>query len=486
MAKLKVKYDPTLEQSELIARLENSSPDEEGKEYDGNQTDLQQTLIYGLQCPIIAVNDIIIAYEDIISFELNDSHHVPTVSIHVYDRQSLIQYLETPRNDNELRVQILPPFDDVYKKINLTFLITNYSMGSNNDLFINGTYKLSALTSSQFKSFGEISLYDLFDKIAGETKLGFTTNVEQTDDKRFVYCPYTSYLDTISEEIEHSGDQTTIYDWWIDVWNYLSLANIYERYNAHDSEEDMTLWISGKTDDITEGTKIEPQKVKGELTDLFGAEESQVFVKSYRTITNPGLNVRSGVDKVYSIYSMKDREYKDTYISDGDVKKDVYTNYEYLGEVYGEYDYITNGMYREPYLQKIHTNLVEVDLRYPLLGLIRGNQVVFASYYNDDSMDFPINSLEENGLVNSDIKINANIDGPDGTTPDTFKLDRSVSGQYLILGNIYRFENHEWTQTVILARPATETPEMVPDEEDNASITNTQIESNTNENRVII
>ena len=77
MAKLEVKYDPTLEQSEIIARLDNSSPEEAGKDYQDNKTDLQQTSIYGVQCPIIAVNNIMIAYEDILSFELDDTGHIP-------------------------------------------------------------------------------------------------------------------------------------------------------------------------------------------------------------------------------------------------------------------------------------------------------------------------------------------------------------------------------------------------------------------------
>lgn len=465
MAKIQVKYDPTLEQSEIIARLDNSSPDEEGAEYNGNQTAIQQTSVYGLQCPIIAVNDIMIAYEDIIDFELDDSGHVPSVSLHVYDRKSLIQYLDVPRNDNELRIQILPPFDDVYKKINLTFFISNYSIGDDNDLYITGNYKLSGFTSSQFKAFGEVSLYDLFDKIASETKLGFASNVEGGDDKRYVYCPYTSYQSAIEREIKHSGDKTIIYDWWIDVWNYLTLENVYERYNDIDSEEDMEVWVDGSYEDITEGWEYNPVKVPAEMTNIFGSEQNQLYVKDYRIVNNPGANVGSGTDKLYSVYSMNDRKYTDTYISDGDVKKDTYNKFEYLGEVYGDYDYVTHGMFRDAYLQKINNNLVEIDLAHPLLGLIRGNRLVFACYYNDDNVDYPVDGLQEAGLI-EDIQTNVPIMEPDYKGSDMFKLDKSISGQYLIMGNKYKFSNYQWTQTVILARPMTQTPLVLDNPED--------------------
>ena len=468
MAKLEVKYDPTLEQSEIIARLDNSSPEEAGDDYERNQTALQQTSIYGVQCPIVAVNDIMIAYEDILSFELDDTGHVPTVSLHIIDRKSLIQYLDTPGNDNELRIQILPPFEDAYKKINLTFLISDFSMGEENELFITGMYKLSKFTSSKFKSFGEVGLYDLFDQIATDTGLGFATNVEAGEDARFVYCPYTSYQSIIEKEITHSGDETTIYDWWIDVWNYLNLANIYERYTTIDSEDDMKVWISGAVDEVGEGIKVEPQEVLGELTNMFGSEETQLFVADYRLNTNPGINIYEGTDKVYSVYSMKDKEYQDTYISDGDVKKDIFENFEYRGEVYGEYDYITNGMYRIPFIQKMKNGSLEVDLKQPLLGLQRGNHINFACYYNDDSRDYSQSGLIDEGLVDTESQTNVpltEMDVPETNPSDTFKLDKSVSGQYMIIGNIYRFTDRQWTHTVVLTRPIDQKPKLLAEEE---------------------
>ena len=461
MALIEVKYDPTLEQSEIIAQLTLSSVEESGDDYERNPVELQQTAIYGIHCPIISVNNVMVAYEDIISFELDDTKHVPRVKAHIMDRKHLIQYLDTPGNDNEMRVQILPPFDDVYKKINLTFLISDFTFGRNNDIFISGTYKLSKFTSSQYKSFGEVSLYDLFDNIACDTGLGFATNVEREVDKRFVYCPYTSYNSIIESEITHSGDKTTVYDWWIDSWNYLNLVNVYERYNAVDSDDDMKIWISTEVDNISEGVKITPEKTTATLTNMIGMNESQLYVKKYRIVNNPGINVIDGTDKIYSVYSMGSGVYEDTYVSDGDVKKDIFANYEYKGEVYGDYDYISGGMLRTPFLQKMKNGLVEIDLKQPLLGLQRGHHINFANYYNNDNVSFLTDVLEENGLVNKEQTTTPSDLGLGFNGPDTFKLDNSISGQYMIVGNIYKFNNKTWTQTVILARPVERKPKIL-------------------------
>lgn len=464
MALIEVKYDPTLEQSEIIARLDNSSPEEAGENYERNQTGLQQTSIYGVMCPIIAVNNIMIAYEDIISFELDDTKHIPSVNMHIYDRKDMIKFLDTPGNDNELRVQILPPFEDAYKKINLTFLITNFSVGAKGDLYITGKYKLSKFTSSQFKSFGEVDLYGLFDTIAQETQLGFATNVAQGEDKRFVYCPYNSYNNIIEQEVSRSGDETNIFDWWIDSWNYLNLVNLYERYTTVDSDDDMNVWISGDVSDVSEGVKITPIKTLAELTNIFGTENSQLHVFNHRIINNPGLNMIEGTDKVYSVYSMKNKEYQDNYISDGTVKKDIFNNFEYKGEVYGDYDYITGGMKRAPFIQKIKNNCIEVDLGQPLLGLQRGGHVVFSCYYNDDSVDYPADGLEKEGLADTTPQTDPQVMNPEMSGPDTFKIDGSISGQYMIIGNIYKFTPKGWIQTVILSRPIERKPKILEEE----------------------
>lgn len=472
MSLIRVKYDPTLKHSDIIARLDNTNSDEVDEKYVTNYTDMQQTSIYGIQCPIIAVNNIMIAYDDILDFTLEDTSTVPMVNMIILDRKNLIKMLDTPRQDNELRIEILPPFDDAYKKINLTFIISSYDQLDQNALSISGTYKSPELFSSQYKSFGEVSLYQLMDQIASEVKLGFATNVEDAQDKRFVYCPFNNYIDLIQNEVEHSGDETHIYDWWIDVWNYLTLCDMYERYNAIDSEEDTNLWISNQTDEVTNTVEIQAQKSKSEFSNLFGMEESQLYVKAYRTINNIGSNISVGNDKIYSVYSMNDREYKDTNIQfsgdeGGETRpKDIFKNFEYQGEVYGDYDYITGGMLREPFLQKMNNELLEIDLAQPLLGIQRGKRLNFACYYDNSMFDNTNYGLEDAGLVNDNIKTNVPVEemGQDYQS-DTFKLNKFISGQYLIIGNRYTFRNKKWTQTVILTRPAEQTPKILKDDD---------------------
>lgn len=162
---------------------------------------------------------------------------------------------------------------------------------------------------------------------------------------------------------------------------------------------------------------------------------------------------------------MENNEYQDTYISNGDVKKDIFNNFEYKGEVYGEYDYITNGMYREPFTQKIKNELIEVDLCQPLLGIQRGNQVMFACYYIDSTFNYIEEGLKNDGLYNDDAKTEVPIMTPDDIGQETMKVNKSISGQYMVYGNIYRYNNRRWTHTIILARPSDQKPKLLKEEE---------------------
>ena len=216
MSIIQVKFAHKLKQSDIIIPLTNSSKSEMGDAYTKNQTEIQQTLVYGIMSPLIMVNNIVVDVVDVVDFELKSVDVTPTVNLTIKDRYKLLTTLDTPGIDNELRIQILPKFEDKYKKINLTFYITNFKQNGEY-LSIRGEYKIPKFLSSNIKSFGEINTYSLYESIATETQLGFASNIEFNDgDKRWVYCDNKSYKELLDKEIQRSGVDTQILDYWID------------------------------------------------------------------------------------------------------------------------------------------------------------------------------------------------------------------------------------------------------------------------------
>jgi hypothetical protein len=310
----------------------------------------------------------------------------------------------------------------------------------------------------------------LFESIAKETQLGFATNMAVNEgDKRWIYCDNKSYMDLLNNEITRSGTDAQICDYWIDWWNNIVLADIYERYNTKDKDEDMQIWIAGTQKDASEGFETKPQQTVATLHNHPSQAETELYIKRFEVISTFGSQMYEGTDKVFSVYETNKLEYMDYLVQDGDVHKDIFTKYEYLGEVYGDFNYLLQNKKREAFIQKINTNeTIKVTLRSPLLGIMRGNHINILWYYNDDRVNSLKNKLAEAGVTNA---VEPNIDIPLDDEMDTnssagqFVLDRTKSGQYLITGCRMKYDNvNLWSYELTLSRSSINKQSILKDE----------------------
>lgn len=450
-------FDNNLKKSPIILPLLSSSKSEAGENYnDVNMTDKAQTSVFGIQVPLIMINNTVIDFDAIQYFNLKSKGRLPELSIVVEDKYELISNIDKPTNDNEVRIQILPKFENTYKKIDLTFYITNITI-IGTLLRLTCSYKLPSLISSQFKSLGELDTYTLFKNTAIETGLGFATNVSKLNDKRFIYCNNKSLYDLLESEITYSNSSEYILDWWVDLWDNINLSDIKERYNSIDSDDDLKVWISGQVNEVSIDNDIEPQYVPAILTDLPGLSNSELFVTNYIIQNNPGIQIFAGTDKVYSIYDENIDEYCDYLVQDGDTKNDIFTKYEYVGENIGEYNYLLAKSLRPAFFQKMNTETIVITLKSPLIGLMRGHKVNYIRYVNNDIIENKLKNLEEANLIDRNIESNIPLkeyEQNENTDNGRFIIDKTVSGQYLILSTEIIFSNNRWEYILTLTKPA--------------------------------
>lgn len=470
MGKILVEFDNNIKQTDIIVPLTNSSPEEAGENYVYNKEEVQQTSIYGILVPLIEINNVVIDFTDVEFFELKSTGHLPVVYMTVRDRYNLTSTIDTPGVDNSLRIQILPQFDNAYKKINMTFYISRINI-NDGEIELTGTYKLSELTSTQYRCLGEMDTYSLFRYVATKTGLGFATNCAEMSDTRFIYCDNKSYNELLADEINIAEtDQSHIYDWWVDFWNNLNFVNIWDRYNTIESEEDMMIWVSGQTKEMLEGVKVEPQRVAAVLNNLPSDGQLELHVDEYEQVNSPGTNSSNGTDKIYSCYMENVRDYSDTLMQDGDVKNDVFVKIEYVGEVYGDYNYLLADKLREANMQKMSTESIIVTLKTPLLGLIRGSKVNFVWYNADDQFDARMENYKDAGIIN-DVQTTPVLDDsiPKDELkydwdPDEFKKDMSISGQYMVAGQDMIYNEGQWFYDITLIRPLSQKPKILVEE----------------------
>lgn len=421
-------------------------PDIKVPMYNENQPDgpdiIKQSEIEGTLVPLLRFNDQIITFEMVNSMTLR-CDTVPSITVEITDYLELIRLIDSPDRDNILYLQILPPFDDAYKKIQLAFYITDTDINGQT-ITMSGTYYVPKLFNNVMKPYGCISTYELFDQISNDYSLGFCSNVENVDDQRYIYNPNQKPIQFLSKEIQFAGNKEHVFDWWIDFWNNINLVDLYNEYTTIESDDDLLVWVGNTFKDTNDENT--PQQQIAAFTNIPAMAASPFYIGEYETTSSTG-----GVtDLNLEVYSMKDADRHSTVIQDGDVFNDVFMDYTYGGEVFGDFDYISRLSTRNFFLSKIYSNCIKVTTNIPMIALMKGGHVNLWWYETNNWMADKIDFSE----------VESNIPIPDGegkfsTSDLTMTLNRTVSGQYYIMNVEYNYLGHmNWEVTYTLSRAA--------------------------------
>lgn len=408
-------------------------------EFPDSSTEYKQTNIIGVTTPLFRINNITLPWESISYMKLTCSP-VPEVTLKFVDSFGLIKSMDSPGHDNILYLQILPPFDNAYKKIHLSFYISSCNINGN-QVFLTGSYYVPKWFDNVMKPYGMISSYELFETISNDYSLGFCSNMDGSTDERYIYNPNLSPVNFLSNEILYSGEKEHVYTWWVDWWNNINLVDLYNEYNSVLSDDDLKIWISSNNlIEITPDYEVKPEQRTALLCNLPSMVGDPLYINQYWPQTSNNIT-----DMNYEVFSMENQESYSTLIQDGDAHNDVFTQYIYGGELVGNYDYLSQRACRGMFINKINSQVIQVSLNRPVLGLMKGGHVNM--YWYD------INQLATVGSDNSEIK--SNIDLPDDVAlgDQTSPINKTISGQYYIMDVEYVYNGGAWGCIYTLGRP---------------------------------
>ena len=438
-----VKFDCSLEFPPIVEPLYGAAPDEADS---GLVLENQQTKVTGIIAPLIKLNNTTITWSQVKSMTLKCDRW-PEIKLEIIDSLDFSKTYDKPDQDNILQMQILPSFDNAYRKINLIFTIDDISF-SDSTVYVSGRYNVPGWNDNIMKSYGNISTYEFFETVAKELKLGFASNLEGTDDNRWIYVANDSRKSVLSDECEFGGRPELIMDWWVDFWNCINLVDIYERY--HTVDKDIKVWIQQNRYPETEtNSEVIPTQVEAMISNHMNFKMSPLFCTGMEIVSDFSQNTVNGSDKRLEIYDMGTLNTDSTIVADGSIKKNVILTYRYLGEKFGDVDYLTNRALHSAYIQKLNSQQLRVTLQVPCFGFTKGGKLNFYWYEVND--------------LTKDIKnkeLGSNIDLPIDTTQgdqDQPLINGQLSGQYYITDVTYYYENNgnvpKWTQEMLLSRP---------------------------------
>lgn len=411
---------------------------------------LKQTNIEGVLVPLIRYNNYTITFDTIIRMRLR-CQTVPTINVVFMDSYGIIKTLDSPGVDSMLYLQILPPFDNAYKKIQLGFRVTNVKV-NDSVISLTGRYYVPGLTDVVMKPYGFLSTYDLFEKVSNEYKLGFCSNVSGLDDERYIYNANNNVVAFLNNEIQYSGmaggedkdSNKHVFDWWIDFWNNINFVDVYKEYNTIVPDDELYIWTStNKGNDANPDFTAEPYKQMAYFCNHPMVADSELFIFQYTPKTMAGSNT----DVNFEVYLLNKLDRQSTLIQDGDVHENTTTGYLYGGEVFGDFDYLTKKASRSIFLNKITSQTIEVSLHRPVLGLMKGGHVNI--YW------FDTNNIIIDNIDTSDVESNISLPPDLEIGDDHYKINRSVSGQYYIYDIDYGYDGSRgWDVKYTLSRPA--------------------------------
>ena len=450
-----VKFDCSLEFPPIVEPLWGASPDEADS---GLVLEQQQTKVTGILAPLIKLNNTTINWSQVKSMTLK-CERWPEIQLEVVDSLNLSKTYDKPDQDNILQVQILPTFDNAYRKINLIFTIDDLQF-YDGLIYVSGRYNVPGWNDNVMKSYGNISTYEFFETVAKELKLGFASNMDGSDDNRWIYVANDSRKSTLSNECEFGGRPELIMDWWVDFWNCINLVDIYERYHAVD--KDIKVWIQQNRYPETEtNSEVEPSQVEAMISNHPNFKSSPLFCTGMEIMSDFAKNTVYGSDKRLEIYDMDNAETDSLIVADGSIKKNVILTYRYLGEKFGDVDYLTNKALHGAYVQKLNSQQLKVTLQVPCFGFVKGGKLNFYWY--------EVNELTKD-IKNKEL--GSNIDLPIDVTQedqDQPLIDGQLSGQYYITDVSYYYENRGnvpmWTQEMLLSRPVEQVEKYVTEED---------------------
>jgi len=407
-------HDPTIDTGVIVKQLATDVG--ETSENNNQQTSHKIDAVY---FPLIKFNDNIIANNDILYMRLESLQILPKLILRLIDRNGAMSKTNSTGLNNSLILVITAPLNGVYKKIKLQFYITEvtpYNDGDQVELHITSVLKVPELTHKYNKAMNypnkkqfpgctkckqnenvKPNSWEMLHFIANYCKLGFasTKQCKEISDRSYrLFNSYDSLEDCLYKEKTFAGtdEETAIFDWWVDVHNYLVMVNVPFVLNNDITISHLGIYaIPGIQPTTQEQQNDEPQVVLVNRS-LSNAKKNSTFsmnhnmmIREYKIVSDNYLYI-DGTCSTNNIFMPKgaggengmdifDVQIKEASIAGREMEK--YTsNQTYMKGIdmsgFGKYKKET--LFKK-YFQKKRAKMLVVELENYNLGLQRGTLV---------------------------------------------------------------------------------------------------------------
>lgn len=249
--------------------------------------------------PLIKINRFNIGANRITSFKLDCTGFLPSVTFSFLDADHLFKGDNIPRDGDVVSLRIASKQDDTFKDLRLDFDITSIrssadtflsaSPGRSVTYYVTGIIKIPTLMAENCFSYPSGYSIDHLIQISTELQIGFSTNVEKTDDKMSRICPWSSKIGFIEDIIDHAyiNDKSFLVG-SIDPYYYLNFVDLNKIFNAPNEMEETLMNMFGTNFNMTPEDTDDLNKIKSTmvLTNHSKLGMSSQHIATYRILNN--------------------------------------------------------------------------------------------------------------------------------------------------------------------------------------------------------
>jgi hypothetical protein len=277
---IKVIERPKIKLKEIEIEYSDKVPNDKSVDYNSEQ--------YG-KYPYVYYDGITIEADKIKKLVIYNDKIIPTIELEFTDPSNKMIDEKYPIDDAIISI-FINSSSELLMPIRMDFKILeiNTIKGKNNaqDLTFSifGAINVNDLYIQQFEAFKNTS-YKVLKDIVAKMELGFSTNIDDTDDSMTWINAFSSRINFMKEIVEHSykSDETFLFGY----------IDFYYNYNYIDIEKQLVEDIS-KQEQATDRTKIikdgEEQLTKLTLSNHPDKENSNMYINKY-TIDNTTTNI---------------------------------------------------------------------------------------------------------------------------------------------------------------------------------------------------
>jgi hypothetical protein len=400
--------------------------------------------------PLVFYKGLSIESDDISNLILENDDFLPKLKIEFKDRSNKI-FTENYPKDNDIISIFIRAQNESTMPIRMDFKITVFNPqknqpgeGQNLDYYLEGELNVDGLYDTIYRSDKGTS-FEITKKLSEEIFLGFATNCENTQDNMTWINPADYLVDYIKEIcISSFKNKNSFITSYIDFYYNLCFLDVETQL-----KEDISNIVNVGNDSYYSGTKNEDENItKLKLSNHPDYNNTNMYIDKFNILDEKTqYHIDQGYNRTLRWYDKNKKNYRQLVIkpirennNDKYDKEQPYSG-KYLGKmdsdnVHENYLYANqHNIYNLMMLQK--TNML-ITIKRPNFSLYRFQKILVEI--------FSLTELDGQGN-NQDVVTTEN------NNPDNTKINKILSGEWIITGINYTFSGNDGNiQEITLAK----------------------------------